>query len=1073
MTTEFVDLRRVESYLGSTVFARGRDYADKGHVLRLKRESDGRIDIVRGSVVGKGGLYETDASVLVTTDGQRLFSGGNCSCPMVEDCKHVVALCIVANRDDIPRKQTWDEPLRALIPTANASTSSPLAIELTLEPAGTAMGGLRLMGRLLRPSPRGGWVAGNLAWSALDDWAVKREHIRADHAAVARELFMLHSARAASVARDNYKRYNSYTAEKSIDLTQCGPELWSVLDDAADVGLVLLHGKGRHGELARPVDGRVVLDVTKHGRGLRVTPVLEGIDAEPAVFIGRNGHGLVCAEAVPDNDVPRLRLVRLNPPAGPELQTMLLRHQIVDVPAKEVPTFRTDLCPGLQRVATVVSSDGAFTPPVISAPSLELVVRFEDHNQTQVGWRFAYDIGDDTREDWYGSTTGSEYRNPALERALLDNVDAAARGLESLGLVDDTGHPCPGGAHLSGFNSMRFATNVLPRLDTINGATLIIEGDPPDYRDVSDTLEVTLSTTESDERDWFNLGVHITVEGVEVPLLDVFLALAAGQHEMLLPDGAHFSLAEPRLQALRALIEEARLLSDAPPTSLRINRYQIGLWEELSSLGLVVDQAAAWRSVVSRLQSLSSLESHDPPASLQASLRPYQRDGFAWLASMWELGLGGVLADDMGLGKTLQTLALICHAAPSEPFLVIAPTSVVSNWVSEAAHFAPHLRVEAVTDTLRKSGRPLPVDADVVVTTYTLLRLDAAAYADVQWAGVVLDEAQYVKNRTSKTYRSVRELGSPWTLALTGTPMENNLMELWSILSVAAPGLFPDPAGFNEYFAKPITRMGDRDRLAALRQRIKPLMLRRTKELVARDLPPKQEQVLDVELGSRQRKIYDTHLQRERQRVLGLLGDFDRNRFTILRSITVLRQLSLHAGLVSSDDLGVPCAKLDALLEQLREVESGGHRALVFSQFTSFLTLVRARLDDAGIAYCYLDGSTRDRAAVVSSFREGDAPVFLISLKAGGFGLNLTEADYCFLLDPWWNPATENQAIDRTHRIGQKRPVNVYRLIAANTIEEKVVALARKKAELFTGVMDEGDLFASSLSAEDVRGLFE
>jgi SNF2 family DNA or RNA helicase len=303
--------------------------------------------------------------------------------------------------------------------------------------------------------------------------------------------------------------------------------------------------------------------------------------------------------------------------------------------------------------------------------------------------------------------------------------------------------------------------------------------------------------------------------------------------------------------------------------------------------------------------------------------------------------------------------------------------------------------------------------------------------------------------------------------------MENNLMELWSLLSIAAPGLFPDPKGFGEHFAKPIEKLGDRDRLATLRQRMKPLVLRRTKALVARDLPPKQEQILEVELHARHRKLYDTHLQRERQRVLGLLGDFDRNRFTILRSITLLRQLSLHPGLVDAANAAVPCAKLDALAEQLEDVVGGGHRALVFSQFTSFLGMVRARLEHDGIRYSYLDGSTRDRAKVVDAFRAGDDPLFLISLKAGGFGLNLTEADYCFLLDPWWNPATENQAIDRTHRIGQTRPVNVYRLIAAHTIEEKVVALAQRKAELFTGVMDDGDLFAASLTAEDIRGLFE
>jgi len=303
--------------------------------------------------------------------------------------------------------------------------------------------------------------------------------------------------------------------------------------------------------------------------------------------------------------------------------------------------------------------------------------------------------------------------------------------------------------------------------------------------------------------------------------------------------------------------------------------------------------------------------------------------------------------------------------------------------------------------------------------------------------------------------------------------MENNLMELWSLLSITAPGLFPDPKRFAEQYQRPIERAGQPEPLARLRRRIKPLIKRRSKELVATELPAKQEQTLDIDLHPRHRKLYDTRLQRERQKVLGLLGDFDRNRFTILRSITLLRQLSLHPGLVEDRHDGVPCAKLSALSEQLVEVVDGGHRALVFSQFTRFLGMVRDRLDQEGIGHCYLDGRTRQRNRVLDRWRAGADPAFLISLKAGGLGLNLTEADYCFLLDPWWNPAAENQAIDRAHRIGQTRPLNVYRLIAGDTIEEKVVALARRKAALFRGVLDEGDLFASSITAQDIRGLLE
>lgn len=289
----------------------------------------------------------------------------------------------------------------------------------------------------------------------------------------------------------------------------------------------------------------------------------------------------------------------------------------------------------------------------------------------------------------------------------------------------------------------------------------------------------------------------------------------------------------------------------------------------------------------------------------------------------------------------------------------------------------------------------------------------------------------------------------------------------------AGPGLFPDPKRFAEHYAKPIERSGDTEALARLRRRIKPLVLPRTKELVAADLPAKQAQVLDIELSPRHRKLYDTRLHRERQKVLGLLDDLDRNRITILRSLTLLRQLSLHPALVDDTAAAakVPCAKLHILVEHLREVVDGGHRALVFSQFTRFLSLVCDRLDADGVEYCYLDGSTTRRDEVVRRFKEGTAPAFLISLEAGGVGLNLTEADNCFLLDPWWNPATEAQAVDRIHRIGQTRNVMVYRLIAAGTIEEKVMALNARKAELFAGVMDEGGIFDGRLDADDIRAL--
>jgi SNF2 family DNA or RNA helicase len=558
----------------------------------------------------------------------------------------------------------------------------------------------------------------------------------------------------------------------------------------------------------------------------------------------------------------------------------------------------------------------------------------------------------------------------------------------------------------------------------------------------------------------------------------VFTALSSVQSHLLLADGGYFALDKPELVKLRTLIEEARALTDSDEGPTRISRFQAGLFDELAELGVVTRQADEWQRQVGGLRALQELEPARVPTSLRAELRPYQADGYTWLATLHSYGLGGILADDMGLGKTVQSLALICRARQAQlgapPFLVVAPSSVVANWAWETARFAPGLSMITITDTLRRAGADLDEmanGADAVVTSYTLFRLDFDAYTARTWSGLILDEAQYVKNRNAKTYQCARKLAAPFKLAITGTPMENNLMELWSLLSITAPGLFPSPTKFADYYAKPIERIGEPELLAQFRRRIKPLMKRRTKELVAAELPAKQEQTLHIDLPPRHRTLYDKRLQRERQKVLGLLDDMQRNRLTILKSLTVLRQMALHPGLIDPAHNTLANAKIDVLTEHLCDIADGRHRALVFSQFTRYLGKVRDRLDADGVDYCYLDGRTRSRAKVIQQFKGGTAPVFLISLKAGGFGLNLTEADYCFLLDPWWNPATENQAIDRTHRIGQTRSVMAYRLIASDTIEEKVMALSSRKAKLFASVIDDGNTFGSAFTADDIRGL--
>ena len=1110
-----IDLGSVQAAVGPAAWAAAhRALAQRtgGQVMWRPAET-----ALQGYLQASDGFFET--TIYLAAGRTLRFIESSCTCRRVTGCEHAATLTLAAAEacgQDISVQVPlpWERSLAALLPGGNdgspgQASRTPLAVEVSIrdtdearrvrEGAGRAPDRLIIDARLVQPGRNGTWVAGQVGWGKLDSLryygGYDREHIR-----LLTELY--------STYLSGHTGYHT-SDQRYIDLARFeSRHLWPLLEEAAAIGLALVYPR-RLGRLPACGAAELCLDVTGGSQPgeLVISPVIRvdggPADVVPVRFVGSTGHGVVYAgRADVERGVNvsgwRFGLASLGKRTSRELQDLALASGRLTVPAAEEGRFRSEYYPRLRQAATVISSDESFTPPPISAPTLVLGAEYGPGHCVDVSFEWLYQIGDSVRRVPLAAAADARdagYRDPAAERAILDGIAVAP--LEKFGLAGadegDQGDdrlplPLPGGfviwpaAQLTGIDTMRFSTELLPLLSGQPGIGVEITGEPADYREVSDSLRIGVSADEiSGEHDWFDLGVTITVDGRTVPFATVFVALSRGESHLLLDDGAYFSLDKPELRSLARLIEEARTLADWPGSQLRISRFQADLWGELASLGLVERQAAAWQRHVDGLLSagVGGAQQAEMPAALTAQLRPYQADGFQWLAFLWANQLGGILADDMGLGKTLQALALICHARAAEPaappFLIVAPTSVVSNWAGEAARFAPGLRVAVISETLARSGGDLGsivARADAVITTYALLRMDSARYSAVQWSGLILDEAQNVKNHQSRVYQCARTLPAPFKLAITGTPMENNLMELWSLLSITAPGLFPSPTRFAEYYARPIERRGQTELLAQLRRRIKPLVRRRTKEQVAADLPAKQEQVLEVDLHPRHRKLYQTYLQRERQKVLGLIGDLNANRFTILRSLTLLRQLSLHAGLVDPASEDMPCAKIDALLGQLTEVAGGGHRALVFSQFTGFLARVRARLDAAGIEYCYLDGSTRDRALVVERFKSGAAPVFLISLKAGGFGLNLTEADYCFLLDPWWNPATEAQAVDRTHRIGQTRNVVVYRLISAGTIEDKVMALKARKAQLFTSVIDSGNEFGGPLDADDIRGLF-
>lgn len=820
----------------------------------------------------------------------------------------------------------------------------------------------------------------------------------------------------------------------------------------------------------------------------------------------------------------------------------LISAGTVEIPAAERATFQKEYLPALSRSIPSLTPDPALALPRVKPPHLVLEISFDEQirHDAQLGWHWEYPLNpfeaDPEHESGvqrlpvfgYPGEKGGEVRDERFEARVLRSVRSVLAAHPALASLEER--------RIEGWETRELLSVVLPKLRRISAVRVRFNGTPPEFVEATDAL-IEVTVTEGNSRDWFGLGIAVKVNNWTVPFAQIFEALDRGADRILLGNGTYFSLRRPEFKTLRTLIAEARELDDAGG-ELRINRHQAGLFSELESLAASVQTTRRWDEQVRSLLALveasearetdpaeggnkpaASPDTHDKrnnggvvrpnlnreypvPAGLRATLRPYQVEGYRWLTFLYEHRMGGILADDMGLGKTVQALALLAHAieehraaAPVEPFapfLVVAPTSVIANWAAEATRFLPEAKVVTITETT--AGKtPLAeriAGAHLVLTSYTLLRMDEDAYASYAaglgsgegpgtpgWGALLLDEAQFVKNTGTRAWSIARAMPARTKIAMTGTPLENNLMELWALLAIVADGLFPSARAFRDLYARPAESGEDPAHAAAttarLRRRIRPLMLRRTKELVAAELPAKNDVRVNLPLAPGHRRIYDTHLQRERQKVLGLLEDMDKNRFTIFQSLTLLRRLALDAALIDPEAYaGVSSVKRDYLVQQLPNLLEKGHRVLVFSQFTGYLKSIARALSEKGIDHLYLDGSTRNRAEVIEAFRAGAAPVFLISLKAGGFGLNLTEADHVFIMDPWWNPAAEQQAVDRIHRIGQEREVHVYRLVAEGTIEEKVMQLKASKAALFDAVVGEGEFASAAVTAEDVRELF-
>jgi superfamily II DNA or RNA helicase len=576
--------------------------------------------------------------------------------------------------------------------------------------------------------------------------------------------------------------------------------------------------------------------------------------------------------------------------------------------------------------------------------------------------------------------------------------------------------------------------------------------------------------------DWFELHGEAEFDGITLPLPRLLRAIRAGQTTIVLDDGSLGILPEQWLKRCGLLAAVAET-PDKPDEPIQFTRKQVGLLDALLAGMPAVSIDEAFAQARDELRRFEGIQPLDPPASFDGSLRPYQRDGLGWLNFLRSFGFSGCLADDMGLGKTVQVLALLeqrrllRQSESLAPSLVVAPRSLIFNWRQEAARFTPQLRVLDHASANRAKGADHFRDFDLILTTYGTLRNDAAQWKDFRFDYVVLDEAQAIKNAASESARAARLLRADHRLALSGTPVQNHLGDLWSLLEFLNPGML----GASRAFAS-LTASADRAVSAETRQllsqALRPFILRRTKEQVARDLPEKFEQTIFCELDGPQRSLYDELKEHYRQALLGRIEreGLAKSKLQVLEALLRLRQAACHPGLLNKSRLDDASAKLETLMPRIAEVIDEGHKVIVFSQFTSFLAIVRKKLDEQGTIYEYLDGKTRDRQQRVERFQtDPDCRLFLISLKAGGLGLNLTAAQYVFLLDPWWNPAIEAQAIDRAHRIGQTRQVFAYRLIARDTVEEKVLALQKSKRDLADAIINADNSVIASLGRDDLE----
>ena len=1097
----------IVDYFDSGTYARGRDYARQGKVSRARMGDP----YIAGEVGGSGGKSYSQ-SIQVALRRGRVHFDGDCDCPMDRNCKHVVAVLICCL-----------DQMAGMAPPEPSEPALPLGLSVWLQQVQQLQKAVDGKGappaKLGKPVSRLMYVLLPGRSSAAPEVQLCKARVRPDESIASASTLndiwgMLHSTPDFVKPADVHAMRMFVAMSQHCSLHQgrsavCGETGASFIRlvraagclgsarDLADLrtGAIepIKEGPARDGGLSwRELGDRAdVLRLDWHfADGALIDSVLP---TEPPMYIANGLLGeLILPAGVQALPIRELQLLAAGAPAVSRHDADALARQLhargmghlVPAPPVVQQVVRADIVP---RPVLFLGSREVATPGAGVHWNDYAVLGFE-YDRLRIRLDAAMELTRNT-------AAGREVivRNAALEQAAHAVLAALGLMAPPAGLIP----AAPGMLQLPDANDwLRFTRQDLPLLGEQGW---LIEQDRSFRFDLAEVEDWYADVEEGagSTSTWFDLELGIVVNGERVALLPVLLqlirsaphnfntaALEAQRDEDLLiaslPGEVQVGLPWGRVKPILRTLGEL-FFTEQSGDSVRIPVLDAARLAELEAHAqLRWTGGRALLEMGRKLRAFSGVAKVAPPVGLQASLRPYQLEGVAWMQFLREYDLGGILADDMGLGKTIQTLAHILLEKEAgrlnAPALVVAPTSLMGNWQAEAARFAPGLRVLLLHGADRFARFAEIGRHDLVLTTYALLARDEAELRAQHFHLLILDESQYIKNSRAKAAQTAALLPARHRLCLTGTPLQNHLGELWAQFHFLMPGLLGDEKLFNATFRKPIEKLGDADRNAFLVRRIKPFLLRRTKDAVAKELPAKTEMVREVELSGAQRDLYETMRLAMDKKVRDAIASkgVARSQIIILDALLKLRQVCCDPRLVKLAGVtarGAPSAKLAELMEMVVELLDEGRKILVFSQFTSMLALIEAELQERAIAYALLTGSTVDRTGQVNAFQSGQVSLFLISLKAGGVGLNLTAADTVIHYDPWWNPAAENQATDRAWRIGQDKPVFVYKLIAKGTLEQKIQELQRKKSELADAVLAGGAAHDLALTQADLQAI--